>query len=195
MTTTVTLHPLGIALAALFLLAMGLMFRWMFHVPPVVPRQVARVRRTVSSLRRILVPITDVLATERAVELACRLGESQKAEVILVHVMEVPFTLALDASQPVLEAHAQSALDTAQFIVAQHGLPSRQRVLRRRQAADGILEVAREEDVSAIVMSTCARPGSSSGASSRTVQEVLRKAACEVIVDQSPICAYRESLS
>jgi nucleotide-binding universal stress UspA family protein len=195
MTTTVTLNPLGIAFAVLFLFAMGFMFRWMFHVPPVVPHQVARVRRTVSSLRRILVPITDVLATERAVELACRLGASQKAEVILVHVMEVPFTLALDASLPVLETRAQSALDTAQFIIAQHGLTSRQRVLRRRQAADGILEVAREEDVSAIVMSTCAKPVLSAGGFSRTVQEVLRKATCEVILDQSPVCAYRESLS
>jgi nucleotide-binding universal stress UspA family protein len=187
----VTLHPLGITIATAFLLAMGLLFRWMFHVPPLVPQRVVQVRQTVSSLRRILVPIDDVLAAERAVELACRLGEFQKAEIILVHVMEVPFTLALDASLPTQEARAKAALDTAQFIVSQHGLPSRQHVLRRRQAADGILEIAQVEDVSAIVISTCAKPVISLNPLGRTVQEVLRKTPYEVILDQAPACNYR----
>jgi nucleotide-binding universal stress UspA family protein len=187
----VTLHPLGITIAIAFLLAMGLLFKWMFHVPPLVPQRVVQVRQTVSSLRRILVPIDDVLAAERAVELACRLGEFQKAEIILVHVMEVPFTLALDASLPTQEARAKAALDTAQFIVSQHGLPSRQHVLRRRQAADGILEIAQVEDVSAIVISTCAKPVISLNPLGRTVQEVLRKTPYEVILDQAPACNYR----
>ena len=195
MTTTVTLNPLGILIAAVFVSAMSLLFVWMFHVPPIVPQRVVQVRQTVSALRRILVPIVDVLAAERAVELACRLGEFQKAEIILVHVTEVPFTLALDASLPEQETRAQSALDTAQFIVSQHGLPSRQRVLRRRQAADGIVEVAREEDVSAIVMSTCAKPIISLGLFGRTVQEVLRKAMCEVVLDQAPAATYRGYMS
>jgi nucleotide-binding universal stress UspA family protein len=191
MNTMITFNPLGIAIAIGFLLAMGSLFVWMFRVPPLVPQRVVQVRQTVSALRRILVPIVDVLAAERAVELACRLGETQKAEIILVHVMEVPLTLALDASLPVQEARAQSALDTARFIVSQHGLPSRQHVLRRRQAADGILEVARAEDVSAIVMSTCANPIISLNPFGRTVQEVVRKAPTEVILDQAPACNYR----
>jgi nucleotide-binding universal stress UspA family protein len=191
MNTVVTLNPLGFVIAALFLAAMGSLFWWMFHVPPLVPQRVVQVRQTVSALRRILVPIVDVLAAERAVELACRLGEFQKAEIILVHVMEVPFTLALDASLPDQEASAQAALTTARFIVSQHGLPSRQHVLRRRQAADGILEVAKAEDVSAIVMSTCASPALSLKPFGRTVQEVVRKSPYEVILDQAPACNYR----
>jgi nucleotide-binding universal stress UspA family protein len=191
MSTTITLNPFGIVIAAVFLAAMGSLFVWMFRVPPLVPQRVVQVRQTVSALRRILVPIEDVLAAERAVELACRLGEFQKAEIILVHVMEVPFTLALDASLPNQEARAQAALSTARFIVSQHGLPSRQHVLRRRQAADGILEVAKAEDVSGIVMSTCARPNISLNPFGRTVQEVVRKAPCEVILDQASACNYR----
>ncbi len=191
MNTSITFNPLGIAIAVGFLIAMGSLFVWMFRVPPQVPHRVVQVRQTVSALRRILVPIVDVLAAERAVELACRLGGSQKAEIILVHVMEVPLTLALDASLPVQEARAQSALDTAQFIVSQHGLPSRQHVLRRRQAAHGILEVALAEDVSVIVMSTCANPRISLNPFGRTVQEVVRKSPTEVILDQAPACNYK----
>jgi nucleotide-binding universal stress UspA family protein len=191
MSATLTLNPIGVGVALGFVLTMAVLFRWMFQVPPMVPQRVVQVRQTVSNLRRILVPIEDVLAAERAVELACRMGASQKAEIILVHVMEVPLTLTLDANLPIQESRAKAALDTAQFIVSQHGLPSHQHVLRRRQAAEGILEVAKTEDVSAIVISTCAKPTISLNPLGRTAQEVLRKAPCEIILDQAAACNYR----
>ncbi len=176
-------HPIGIALAVLFVLSMGLLFFWMFRVPPPVPREVAAVRRSVAAMERILVPVSGRLASERAVELACRLGEKQRAEIVLAYVIEVPFTLSLNTPMPAAEAKGQEALRTARFIVEQHGLPVRTRIVPHRYAWDGILRLSHEEQVDAIVMSV-GRGGPGGDALGRTTQEVVRRAECEVILDR-----------
>jgi nucleotide-binding universal stress UspA family protein len=180
------LHPLGIGLALLFIILMVSLFRWMFHVPPQLPYAVVEARQSVSALHRILVPITTQLASERAVELACRLGETQKAEIILAYVVEVPFTLPLNAAMPIEQIKGQEALHTAQFIVEQHSLPTRTRLVPDRYTWGGILQLARSERVDAIVMSVGAeRPGLTDGLG-RTTQEILKRAECEVILDRAP---------
>lgn len=188
MTTAITptFNPLGIFLAAIFVTSMGLLFWWMFRVPPPVPREVAAVRRSVAAMQRILVPVSGKIASERAVELACRLGEAQKAEIILAYIIEVPFTLSLDTPMPAEEAKGQEALRTARFIVEQHGLPVKTKLTPHRYAWGGILHLAGEEMVDAIVMSVGeGRPGLAEGMG-RTTQEVLKRARCEVILDKVP---------
>lgn len=188
MTTTVapTFHPIGILLAIIFVVSMGFLFFWMFRVPRAVPREVAAVRRSVAAMQRILVPVSGKIASERAVELACRLGAAQKSEIVLAYIIEVPFTLSLGTPVPAEEARGQEALRTAQFIVEQHGLPVRTKIIPHRYAWGGILHLVREETADAIVMSVGAgRPGQAEGMG-RTTQEILRRAECEVIVDKMP---------
>lgn len=188
MTTTVapTFHPIGILLAIIFVVSMGFLFFWMFRVPRAVPREVAAVRRSVAAMQRILVPVSGKIASERAVELACRLGAAQKSEIVLAYIIEVPFTLSLGTPVPAEEARGQEALRTAQFIVEQHGLPVRTKIIPHRYAWGGILYLVKEETADAIVMSVGAgRPGQAEGMS-RTTQEILRRAECEVIVDKMP---------
>ena len=183
---TPTLHPLGIFLAAIFVTSMVLLFYWMFRVPPAMPREVAAVRRSVAAMQRILVPVSGKIASERAVELACRLGEAQKAEIVLAYIIEVPFTLSLGAPVPTEEARGQEALRTAQFIVEQHALPVKTRLIPHRYAWGGILRLVREEMADAVVMSVgTGRPGSAEGMMGRTAQEVLKRAECEVILDKA----------
>ena len=183
---TVTLHPLGIALAFIFVVSLGLLFWWMFRVPRPVPREVASIPHSVAAMQRILVPVSGTIHAERAVELACRLGEAQKAEIVLVYVVEVPFTLSLDAPLPQEDTKGHEALAPARFIVEQHGLPARTRTIPHRSASGGILHLAQEEMADAIVMSVGAgRPGAGE-AMGRTAQEVVRKAECEVILDKAP---------
>jgi nucleotide-binding universal stress UspA family protein len=180
------LNPGGIGLAVLFVFLMVNLFRWMFKVPPHLPYEVVKARQSVSALHRILVPTTEGIASERAVELACRLGEAQKAEIIITNVVEVPFTLSLDTPLPEQEKLAQEALRTARFIVEQHGLPVQTKIIPHRYAWGGILRLAREEMVDAIVMSVGAgRPGLAERMG-RTAQEVLRRAECEVVLDKVP---------
>lgn len=183
---TPTLHPLGILLAVVFVASMSLLFWWMFRVPPAVPHEVAAIRRSVAAMQRILVPISRRAASERAVELACRLGAAQRAEIVLAYIIEVPFTLSLDTALPAEESRGQETLRPARFIVEQHGLPVSAKIIPHRYAWSGILRLAKEEQVDAIVMSIGAgRPGEAEGLG-RTAQEVLRRAECEVIVDKTP---------
>ncbi len=182
-----TFHLLGIFLAAIFVASMSLLFWWMFRVPPLVPREVAVVRRSVAAMQRILVPVSGKIASERAVELACRLGEAQKAEIVLAYIIEVPFTLSLDTPVPAEESRGQEALRTAQFIVEQHGLSARTKIIPHRYAWGGILHLTKEEMADAIVMSVGAgRPGLAEGMG-RTAQEVIKRAECEVILDKVPL--------
>lgn len=183
-TITPTFNPIGILLAIVFVVSMGLLFFWMFRVPPAMPHEVAAVRRSVAAMQRILVPVSGKMASERAVELACRLGAAQKSEIVLAYIIEVPFTLSLGAPVPTEEARGQEALRTARFIVEQHGLPVNTKLIPHRYAWGGILHLAQKEMVDAIVMSVgTERPGSAEGMG-RTAQEILRRAECEVILDK-----------
>lgn len=180
------LHPLGVGLAALFVVLMVTLFRWMFRVPRAVPLAVAKARQSVSALHRILVPAMHDGMSERAVELACRLGAAQKAEIVLAYVIEVPFTLSLDTAVLAEEARGQEALRTAQFIVEQHGLPVMTRLIPHRYAWGGILALAREAQADAIVMGVGTAHNGHPEELSRTAQEVLKRAECEVILDRRP---------
>jgi nucleotide-binding universal stress UspA family protein len=180
------LHPLGIGLAISFIILMANLFRWMFKVPPQLPYAVVKARQSVSALHRILVPTTEEVASERAVELACRLGAAQKAEIVLAYIVEVPFTLSLDTPVPVEQTKGEEALRTARFIVEQHGLPVRTKIIPHRYVWGGILHLARIEMADAIVMSVgTGRAGMTEGVG-RTTQEVLKRAECEVILDRVP---------
>ncbi|MFH1485649.1 MAG: universal stress protein [Chloroflexota bacterium] len=187
MAQTVELSPLGILLAVVFLGSMSALFWWMFRVPPHMPRLAATARHSVTALRRILIPVVGAVASERAVELACRLGEDQKAAIILAYVVEVPLTMPLWAPMPTEEARGNEALEVAKTIVDRHDLPVSTRIVRERYAADGILHIAREEEVNVIVMGLGVKKRLAPADIGRTVMEVMHRAQCEVVVDKAPL--------
>ena len=65
-------------------------------------------------------------------------------------------------------------------------LPVRTKMLPHRYAWSGILRVAEEETVDAIVMAAGAGRARPAEAMSRTAEEVMRRAGCEVIVSKVP---------
>ncbi len=180
-------EPLGVVLAVVFLVGLSSLFLWMFHLPPILPQEVVAVRRTVKALKRILVPVVETVPAERAVELACRLGHDQSAEIILAYVVEVPLTLPINATLPAQEAAGQHALATAEMLVRAHHLVAKSRVLSARHAADGILRLAEEEDADLIVLGTGLKRRLVPDSVGQTTSEVMRKAHCEVVVDKAPI--------
>lgn len=190
----VQLHPAGVLLAVLFIAAMVSLFTWMFRLPPILPHRAVTARRTVQALHRILVPVVETVPATRAVELACRLGHDQKAEIVLAHVVEVPLTLSLDAEMPAQEAAGRQALESAAVIAGRHNLPIRSRITTARYAADGILNIAREEDVNVIVMGVGIKRRNVPDQLGRTANEVLRRSPYEVILDKAPIPAQDQSI-
>ena len=181
------ISSIGVLLALVFLVSMGGLFLWMFRLPPTLPYEVVAARQTVKTIRRILVPVVETVPAERAVELACRLGEEQKAEIILVHVVEVPLILPMDAKMPAQEAAGRQALHTAELMVHRHNLPVRSRLIPARQAADGILKLAAAEDVDVIVMGIGVKRRNIPDNLGRTASELIRRAPCEVVLAKAPI--------
>lgn len=173
----------GLALGIIFLLSLGAIFIWMFMIPPQIPAAAARARRSVDAIRRILVPTVGMPYSERGIELACRLGEDQKAEIILTYVIEVPRTLPLGASMPKEEEKAREALSRGRAIVEIHNLPVVERIERAREAWEGILRAAGDSDVDLIVMGISPNDGRPETLK-KTANEVIKRSKWEVILDK-----------
>jgi len=175
---------LGAVLAVGFATAMASLLLWMLRVPRPVSLEVARAVRSVGAVRTILVPILEAYYSERAVELACRLGEGQKAMILVGYVVEVPRTLSLGVGLPESEKAGKEALEQAVTIVKMHSLESRTEVVRAREAVEGIVRVARDNRVDLIVLGVSPDLRLVEGSISRVAESLLRHAPCEVIIDR-----------
>jgi nucleotide-binding universal stress UspA family protein len=186
MNDQLTLHPLGIAIASFFALSMSSLLWWMLHPPAAMQAAVAKAMRGVSAVRSILVPVRGSSYNERAVELACRLGAEQKAEILVTYVIAVPLAMPLSTPLPPEEKRAEEVLTRAQEIIAHHGLPARAQVCRERDVARGILRVAQDNDVGMVVLGINPKNLAAGESVGKTTEHLLRKSHIEVIVDMHP---------
>src|SRR5207245_1102028 len=123
---------------------------WILRVPPPAPRGATTAVRSVSALRKIVVPVIDLGASVRAVELAARLNEGRKGQMLIVYVHEIPLQAPL--VMPERDPTIERALNLAAFIATQHGLIPQTKVAVARQVGHRIVEIAREEAADLIVM-------------------------------------------
>lgn len=180
-------HPLGVLIAIGFLLTLGSTLLWMLRLPRPMAPEVARAVYSVEAARCIVVPILDVFYTERAVELACRLGRQQSASIVLAYVVEVPRLLTLDAPLPdEVQQHAQEALTHAQRIVERHGLAARRTTVKARQASEGIRQAVEGYQGDIVVLGMQVAEHHVSGLFARTADALLRHPPCEVLIDSLP---------
>ncbi len=180
----VHVSPLGTIVAAAFAIPMAALLFWMLRIPHPVPQEIARAVRSVGAVLTILVPILEHYYSERAVELASRLGEMQKARILLGYVIEVPRTLSLGVPLPGVEEGANAALGEAKTIVGMHGLEAQAEIIRAREAGEGIARVARDRGVDLIVMGISPGERLTEGSAARTAEALFRHAPCEVILDR-----------
>lgn len=157
---------------------------WMLRVPPPAPRGATTTLRSVESIRKVLVPILDLGASVRAVELAARLNQGHKAEMLIVYVHEIPLQAPL--VMPDKDPKIQRALDAAAFIATQHAIVPRTRVNVARQAGHRIVEIAREEGVDLIVLGIREQSRPNESPFGRIAEFVVRNAPSEVVVDRVP---------
>jgi nucleotide-binding universal stress UspA family protein len=170
----------------LFAGAMSTIIWWMLHPPPPVSLSTAKATIAMSAIKRIVVPTTGTTYAEKAVELACRLGREQKAEIVVAYVIEVPFTLPLNASMGKTEAIAKEVVDRAQDIVKHHNLPVIAKIERARKVGEGLIRLAKEMEADLIVIGIRPLRGITEKIMGRTSETLLRHAPCEVIIDRRP---------
>ncbi len=183
---------LGTAIAVVFVVLLTLVFRWMFRVPRQLPYEVAKIRHTVNQLRTVVVPVVAAMSSERAVELACRLAEPQQARIFLVHVVEVPLSLPLDAAMPNQRQNGEASIAVGATICETHELASEGVIVPARSAWEGILRVARERRADLIVLGLDAKARRPGEELSRNVAQVVRRAQCEVLVDRPTVEAIEQ---
>ncbi len=180
-------HPLGVLIAIGFLVTLGVTLFWMLRLPQPLPQEVARAVYSVEAARTILVPILDLFYSERAVELACRLGRTQNATIVLAYTVEVPRVLTLDAPLPSeVDNRAQKALEHAKRIAERHGLKAVSDIVRAREADEGIRRAARTYQVDMIVLGVKFAENRVPGLFTRTAESLLRHPPCELIIDTVP---------
>ncbi len=184
MTGPLHVSVLGAILATGFASAMAALLLWMLRLPRPVSLEVARAVRSVGAVRTILVPILEEYYSERAVELASRLGQEQKAKILIGYIIEVPRTLSLGVPLPDAEERGGRALDQAKQIVALHALEAQAEFVRAREAGEGIARVARDHDVDLIVLGISPDTGLIEGSTARVAESLFRHAPCEVIIDR-----------
>ena len=180
---------IGAFLAFIFTASMTALLWWMLHVPRAIPQAAAKARRAVGAIKRVLVPTSGTPYSERGIELACRLGEEQRAEIYLINVIEVPRTLPLDAPLVEAEVKAGDVIKRGEEIVTLRGLPVKGEVKRGRVAGEEIIRAAKDYDADLIVMGIRSEIRMAQEILSRTSDLVLRRAPCEVILDKLSVAS------
>ncbi len=177
------LNGLGIFLGLVFTVGIGTLCYWAFRSEPNTTQAVRSARRPANNVSRVLVPVMPATLAESAVERACRWEPPRPRELVLVYVIVVPDILTLDHPLPEQDRAANRALERAYAIAKERGLSARMYIVRQRNVADGILQVAREEQVDAIML-TIGAPANTGNSWEQTSGEILHRASCEVVVDR-----------
>ena len=177
--------------AGLGWLAAGLLFYWVYR------RRVLRLSLTETTrapalvlgpsltveYRTIIVPVVRTGESEEALVAAARLAAERGATVAVLHVVEVPLSLPLDARLHGEEDQAEALLDDAQALVESYGVRAVTRLLRARRAGPAIVEEARRRHAELVVLGAPRRAISGRRRLfGKTVDYVLREAPCRVLI-------------
>ncbi len=180
-------HPLGVTIALVFVVTLGFTLFWMLRLPRAMEQEVARAVFSVDAARCIVVPILDLFYTERAVELACRMGRQQSASIVLAYVVEVPRLLTLDSPLPAeVVERAQQALRQARSIVERHGLKASTTTVNAREADEGITQAVQTYQADMVVLGMQTVEHRVPTVFARTADALMRRPPCEVLIDSVP---------
>jgi basic amino acid/polyamine antiporter, APA family len=137
--------------------------------------------------RRIVVPIVPGRPSDDALDVACRLAAERGARVVALTVLEVPLGLPLDAEMPEEERQANDELDEALAIGDTYGVRVIARLVRGRSASAEIVREAGRRGAEIIVLGSPRKDLTSRrrGVFGSTVDRVMRKAPCRVMVTAS----------
>lgn len=135
---------------------------------------------------RILVPVKLGPIGEEVFATALRLAEEQGAAITALHVVAVPHDKPLDADLAVEQTRAEASIADATRLAAEHGVEVDGVVVPARSIGASVVEEARSRGVDLIVMGSSPRWRRQSRFFGPTVEYVLRRAPCEVMVMAYP---------
>jgi basic amino acid/polyamine antiporter, APA family len=140
----------------------------------------------------ILVPMKLGNIGEEMVATAVKLAQEQRAKVHAVHVIRVPLDEPLDAELTEEEERARESIEEAQALGADHEVQVEGHIVRARSIGDAIVSEAKRLGTDLIVVGSAPRWRRQSRFFSPTVEYVLRKAPCEVLIVAFPQGVFEE---
>src|ERR671928_74441 len=135
---------------------------------------------------RILVPMKLGEIGEEMVATAVKLAQERSSAVDALYVIQVPLDQPLDAELTDAEERAAASLAEARLLGSDHGVEVSGETVRARSIGQAIVEQARERGADLIVLGSAPRWRRQSRFFSPTVDYVLRKAPCEVLIVAFP---------
>src|SRR5205807_3685866 len=144
---------------------------------------------------RILVPMKLGEIGEEMIATAVKLAQEGGAAVEALYVIQVPLDLPLDAELADADERAAASLAEATLLGADYGVQVNGATVRARSIGQAIVDEARARDADLIVLGSSPRWRRQSRFFSPTVDYVLRKAPCEVLIVAFPQGVLEEELA
>jgi nucleotide-binding universal stress UspA family protein len=139
-----------------------------------------------AEFNRILVPMKLGEIGEEMVATAVKLAEERNASVEALHVIRVPLEHALEAELWDEEERADASLAEAKLLGSDHNVDVHGHTVRARSIGQAIVSEAERLDADLIVLGSSPRWRRQSRFFSPTVEYVLKKAPCEVLIVAFP---------
>ena len=137
---------------------------------------------------RAVVALNGGPSDARIVRLVCNLAARSKAELIAVHVVEIDWTLPLDADIAGRSEEVQRVLDAAEAIAESFKLTIEPVLLQARDVAAAIVDEATERGADLLVVGLPYRKRfGGEFAIGRTIPYILQNAPCAVWVVREPM--------
>jgi basic amino acid/polyamine antiporter, APA family len=152
----------------------------------VVPAEPDLVPEAEGMYGRILVPLKLGPIGEEVLATAVRLAEERSCVLEVLHVLRVGLDQPLDAELPDSEWAAEQSLAEVRAMAAEHGVEIETKMVRARALGEAIVKEAEAWGADLILLGSAPRWRRQSRFFSPTVDYVLRKAPCEIMVVTYP---------
>jgi nucleotide-binding universal stress UspA family protein len=149
-----------------------------------------------SAFRRAILALAGGAPDDRIVQLAAELGRIAHGELIGVHVVEVGWSMPLDADIAARSEEAQQILDHAELTAERLRAKLEPVLLQAREVGAALVDEATEREADLLIVGLPYRKRFGGDfAIGRTIPYVLKHAACEVWVVREPIPAEPQPMA
>jgi nucleotide-binding universal stress UspA family protein len=140
------------------------------------------------TFRRAVIAVNGGASDDRIVRLAASVAARSKAELIAIHVVEIDWTLPLDADIAGRSEAAQRVLDSAETIAESFHQSVEPVLLQARDVGAAIVDETTERDADLLVVGLPYRTRfGGEFAIGRTIPYILQNAPCAVWVVREPM--------
>ncbi len=144
--------------------------------------------KSIRHFNRAVVALSGSSSDARILRLVLDLAKPVRAEVVAVHVVEIDWTLPLDANVAGMSDEAQRVLDMAEAQAEHANLEIEAVLVQARDVGAAIVDEAVERDADLLVLGLPYRKRFGGDfAIGRTVPYVLKNAPCAVWVAREPM--------